>query len=43
MVDPQSQVSTVAAAVVFHVDRLPDLMCGNAYCHDVKTMTNEIS
>jgi hypothetical protein len=43
MIDPQSQVSTVAAAVVFSVDKLPELMCGNEYCHNVKTMTKEIS
>jgi hypothetical protein len=43
MIDAQSQVSTVAAAVVFSVDKLPDLMCGNAYYHDVKPMTKEIS
>jgi len=43
MLDAQSQVSTVAAAVVFSVDKLPELMCGKAYCHDVKPMTNEIS
>jgi len=43
MIDPQSQVSTVAAALVFSVNKLPELMCGNAYYHDVKTMTKEIS
>jgi hypothetical protein len=43
MMDPRSQVSTVAAAVVFSGDQLPELMCGNACYHDVKTTTKEIS
>jgi hypothetical protein len=43
MIDPESQESTVAAAVVFSVDKLPELMCGNAYYRDVKTVIKEIS
>ena len=42
MIDPQSQVSTVAAAMVVSVDKLLELMCGNAYYRDVKTMTKGI-